>query len=196
MEDAISALRFPYPWLVRVLGATVLALSSSVSVLAQGTGGQVQPVRAESAAASPAAQPADTAARIAIVVGFMRCYDSRSTIDKSVTDALSLTKDAETLTVPQLIVTKDDGMEHGFSTLEDGRFLLARLVPGEDRVYLVGKDWRHIAALIKRKGQAPVIMPSGRADRETREEMAFWAEASEHLPTADTHGLRPSLPCP
>jgi hypothetical protein len=113
-------------------------------------------------------------------------YGHDIALNKSVTDALGLTKGDDTLPVRQITV-EGDGHPIALHAIErlpnsDGYFLTILMAEGPARNYAINGKQELIAANAKSKQDLPPItIPPAQARKELQEEIKFWRAIADKL---------------
>jgi hypothetical protein len=132
-------------------------------------------------AAAPAAMETPLSAKeLSQLRSYSATYGIDIAIDKSVTDALGLTSGARILTIRELGTDQPDRSKKIISFLpKDGNILIGLDTVGGSYVYILGPDIKLIAAVFKKSGRPPVVIPISQAQAGVQTELAYWAKIGD-----------------
>ena len=100
----------------------------------------------------------------------------------TVTTALGLTREGEVLTLRQLMTTDGKKLDHVYIRCPDGGLILAFFPNGAWCCsYRFNSNLKLVAAVSKRKGVAPVVIPLSEAEAESQNQLSYWASIADEF---------------
>ena len=124
------------------------------------------------------AEPSLTGDQQKKLAALMAAYGHDVALSQPVTDALGLSKGGEVLTLRQLTVDEHPEL-HTYIPLADRGFIFFFIDTTAARSYRLDGNFKFVAAVSKKKGQEPVVIPISDAYRNVQAEIAYWAALAD-----------------
>jgi hypothetical protein len=125
-------------------------------------------------------EPVLSPVRIERLAKLIAEHSHDAAIDSSVTTSLGLTRPGEVLTLRQLSLRLAPVVRL-YHRLPDGGWLFVMISPESARAYRANPRQELVAAVEKRTGEPPVVIPASDAERWFKAEISYWADVADHF---------------
>ena len=134
---------------------------------------------ADPAHAASASKTILTADQQKILLNLRDAHGHDVALSSAVTAALGISKGAEVLTLRQLTINAHPNL-HVYIPLPDGGFMLSFVDDVAASSYRLDANFKLLAAVSKKTGEAPIVIPMPDAERNAQTELAYWAAVADN----------------